>query len=313
LGEAIYNRLLRRQKRIPRNDIGIRNIMKKIIFAILILTISSFAQKSKLELSGNLSQDLLISSNNFEIDDSTTSIVFKKRSPMLAAGMSVILPGAGQFYNEDYWKTAIFAVIEVAAIYTAVSYNSKGDDQTTSYENFANSADGWTVDKYANWSVDNATRLNPEIPEGDPILDIFDSDGEVVWNKLNDLETTIGGYYSHRLAPYNDQQYYEMIGKYQQFNPGWDDFNYDDDYNYGDPLTPTFLWYADERGKANSYYDTSNLAVKILVANHIISAVEAALASNSYNRSFNAEVKLQSNSIGYNRVFYPELSMSYRF
>lgn len=296
--------------------------MKKIIFAILLLTISSFAQESKIVLSGNLSQDLLISSNIFQFDDSTSSIVFKKRSPILATGLSVVLPGAGQFYNEDYWKTAIFVAIEVAAIYTAVSYNSKGDEQTTNYKNFANSADGWDVDKYANWSVDNASRINPEILRGDGSkegdfteedFNIFDSNGDVIWSKLNHLETAIGGYYSHRLAPYDDQQYYEMIGKYQQFNPGWDDFNYDDDYIYGDPLTPTFLWYADERGKANSYYDTSNLAVKILVANHIISAVEAALAANSYNRSFNAEVRMQSNSIGYNRIFYPELNLSYRF
>lgn len=287
--------------------------MKKIIFIVLIFTIYLSAQESNLELSGTLSQDLLISLNNYEFDDSESSIVFQKRAPMLAAGMSVILPGAGQFYNEDYWKTAIFVTIEVAAIVTAIAYNSKGDDQTTSYENFANSSDGWTVEKYAHWSVDNATRLNPQIPEGDPVLDIFDGEGNVIWNKLNDLETTIGGYYSHRLAPYNDQQYYEMIGKYQQFNPGWNDFNYDDDYNYGDLVTPTFYWYADERGKANSYYDTSNLAVKILVANHIISAVEAAFAANSYNRSFNAEVKMQSSSIGYNRTFYPELNLSYRF
>lgn len=288
--------------------------MKKTIFIIMICTTFLSAQESELILSGNLSQDLLISSANYELDEEAeVSIAFKKRSPMLAAGMSVILPGAGQVYNEDYWKTAIFAAIEVAAIVTAISYNSKGDDQTTSYENFANSSEGWTVDKYANWSVDNATRINPEIPEGDPILDIFDGDGEVIWDKLNDLETTIGGYYSHRLAPYDDQQYYEMIGKYQQFNPGWNDFNYDDDYNYGDDLTPTFYWYADERGKANSYYDTSNLAVKILVANHIISAVEAAFAANSYNRSFNADVKMGTSSIGYNRVFYPELSLSYRF
>jgi len=294
--------------------------MKKIIFATLILTLSSFAQENNIELSGNLSQDLLLSSGDYQFDDSTSSIVFKKRSVILSAGMSLIIPGAGQFYNEDYWKTAIFVAIEAAAIVTAVVYNKKGNEQTESYEDFANSPDGWDVNYYADWSVKHASRINPVIQEGDDVLQgVVDNEGNLIsWNKLNELESAIGGYYSHRLAPYDDQQYYEMIGKYQQFNPGWNDFYsadypYTDTYTYGDPLTPTFLWYADERGKANSYYDISNLAVKILVANHIISAVEAALASNSYNRSFNAEVKMQSNTIGYNRVFYPELSMSYRF
>ncbi|MCF6268834.1 MAG: DUF5683 domain-containing protein [Melioribacteraceae bacterium] len=287
--------------------------MKKTIFIILIFAVSIFAQESKLKLSGNISQDLLISSNNYQFDDSESNIVFKKRSPMLAAGMSVVLPGAGQFYNEDYWKTAIFVAIEVAAIAAAIIYYNKGEDQVASYEAFADSEAGWNVDKYANWTVDNANRLNSQIPEGAPVLDIFDNDGNVIWSRLNNLERTISGYYSHLLPAYGDQQYYELIGKYQQFNPGWNDFNYDDAYNYGDPLTPTFLWYADERGKANSYYDYSSLAVKVLITNHIISAVEAALAANSYNKSFKAEVKVQTNSIGYNRIFYPELSMSYRF
>ncbi len=287
--------------------------MKKILFAILVLSISSLAQDTNVKLTGNLSQDLKLTDNISQLDDFETSVAMKKRSVLLSAGMSAILPGAGQVYNEDYWKKAIFATLEVAAIVTAITYNSKGNDQTTSYENFANSPDGWDVNKYANWTVDNASRINPDIQEGDPILDIFDIEGNVIWNKLNQLETEIGSWYSHQLAPYDDQQYYEMIGKYQQFNPGWSDFNYDDAYTYGDKLTDTFYWYADERGKANSYYDISNLAVKILVANHIVSAVEAALSSNSYNRSLNAEVKMKSSTIGYNRVFYPELSCSYRF
>jgi len=296
--------------------------MKKIIFAILALIISLHAQESKMELTGNLSQDLLLSSGKYQFDDSTSSIAFKKRSVVLAAGMSLIIPGTGQIYNEDYWKSAIFLAVEAAAIITAVTYDNKGDEQTEFFEDFANSPPGWDVDKYAQWSVDNATRINPVIQEGDPILDIFDNNGDVIWGKLNDLESTIGNYYSHRLAPFDAQQYYEMIGKYSQFNVGWSDYNDadypPDGYTYitnvrEDPVTETFSWYANERGKANEYYDISNMAVKILVANHIISAIEAALASNSYNRSFNAEVKMQSNSIGYNRVFYPELNLSYRF
>ena len=287
--------------------------MKKTIFAILVFTISVFAQENEIELSGNISQDLLVSSKTYSLDDVETSLAFQKRSPMLAAGLSAVIPGAGQIYNKDYWKTAIFATVEIAAIVSAIVYFDKGEDQVASYEAFANSDEGWFVDKYANWSVDNATRINPEIPEGDAVLDIFDSNGDVIWEKLNKLETTIGHWYSHQLAPFDDQQYYEMIGKYQQFNPGWNDFNYDDKYTYGDPLTPTFYWYADERGEANSYYDISNLAVKILVVNHVISAIEAALAANNYNRSFSAAVKMQSNSIGYYREFYPELNVSYRF
>jgi len=292
--------------------------MRTIIFALFLSFLSVSAQDDNVQLSGNLHQDFMISAQNVEIaSQDSNNINFKKRSPLLAGGLSLILPGAGQFYNKDYWKTAIFAVIEIAAISTAIIYDGKGDDQTESYKNFANSTEGWDVDKYAHWSVDNAQRINLGIEENDPVLNIFDNNGDVIWSKLNTLETAIGSWYSHQLAPFDDQQYYEMIGKYQQFNPGWRDYSDadypPDGYTYPDPVTSTFSRYADERGKANDYYNVASTAVVIVVANHVLSAIEAALAANSYNRSFKANVSLQRTTIGYHREYYPKLNMSYNF
>lgn len=289
-----------------------------LLISVFIFSLLS-AQENKLKLSGKLNQDFYISAQNINTyDNDSINVSMKKRTPLLAGGLSFILPGAGQFYNEDYWKTALFLAIEAAAISVAVVYNQKGDDQTVSFQNFANSSDGWDVNQYANWSVDNAQRINPGIPDGDPIMDIFDNEGNVIWDKLNDLEVAIGSWYSHQLAPFNDQQYYEMIGKYQQFNPGWSDYRDEDyppdGYTYPDPVTPTFEWYAGERGKANDYYNTASTAVIVVVANHILSAVEAALASNSYNRSLlQADVKLRSTNIGFIREYYPQLNLSYNF
>ena len=292
--------------------------MRYLVVILFLSFISVYAQDENLQLSGNLHHDFMISSQNVEItSQDSTNINFKKRSPLLAGGLSLILPGAGQFYNKDYWKTAIFMVIEIAAISTAIIYDGKGDDQTESYQNFANSTEGWDVDKYAHWSVDNARRINPGIEENDPVLNIFDGNGDVIWSKLNTLETAIGSWYSHQLAPFDDQQYYEMIGKYQQFNPGWSDYSDadypPDGYTYPDPVTSTFSWYADERGKANDYYNVASTAVVIVVANHVLSAIEAALAANSYNRSFKANVSLQSRSIGHYREYFPKLNLSYNF
>jgi len=51
--------------------------------------------------------------------------------------------------------------------------------------------------------------------------------------ELNRLEGDLGGYYSHQLPPHGEQ-YYEEIGKYPQFNVGWDDFgNENTPFTYG--------------------------------------------------------------------------------
>ena len=295
--------------------------MRKIIIILGILTVSIFAQENEFQLSGNLYQDFVVSSveSNIVAQDSI-NIIAKKRKPIVSAGLSLLLPGAGQVYNKDYWKTAIFVAVEAAAIYRAITYNQKGNDQTQFYKDFANSPDGWSVDKYAHWSVDNAGRINPGIEENDPVLDIFDDHNNVVWSKLNTLEMTIGHWYSHQLAPFGDQQYYEMIGKYQQFNPGWSDYRDEDyphegydGYTYPDPVTPTFKWYADQRGKANDYYNVASTAVIVLIANHVLSAVEAALATNSYNRGLKASVSLNTQNIGYYHEYYPKFNLSYNF
>jgi len=286
--------------------------LKKYVIILLALCSTLFSQQNnELILSGNLNQDFQTSYNHTKnfIEDSV-NVNLNRRSPLLAGGLSLLLPGAGQFYNEDYWKTAIFIIVEAVAITTAIVSNNKGDEQTETFENFANG--NWSVNEYAAWTVDNAARINPGI--NPDLLNIYDSQGNVIWDRLNQLESGIGSWYSHQLAPYDDQQYYEMIGKYQQFNPGWNDFTEDpnDPYTYGDPLAPNFLYYADERGKANSYYNTAHTAVVVLLVNHAISAIEAALAANSYNRSLDVNVSLKSQNFGYYREYYPQLDLRYR-
>jgi hypothetical protein len=105
--------------------------------------------------------------------------------------------------------------------------------------------------------------------------------------------TEAGRYYSHTLPPHGDQQYYELIGKYGQFNPGWDDANYNPgEYNYLDPVTEHFSYYSVERGKANDYYNTATTWVTVAIINHVVSAVHAGFAAGWYN-SAHAELGLQ--------------------
>lgn len=235
------------------------------------------------------------------------------KSPWLAAGFSAVLPGAGEFYSERYVKSAIFLAVEVAAWAVAYAYDKKGDKQTDFFQDYANVH--WSVVRYGQYALSTFTNLpNPPYRifiagrEGSPPWD------QVNWNELNRMERDIAGYYSHTLPPYGDQQYYELIGKYPQFNQGWDDANPNPNtFTYGDPLTARFQYYAAERGKANQYYNNASTAIAVVVVNHILSAIDGAWSAASFNKDLQARVGLQSVSDGFEFVQVPVVKLTYSF
>ncbi|MFA7228417.1 MAG: hypothetical protein WC061_05220 [Melioribacteraceae bacterium] len=233
----------------------------------------------------------------------------QKKSVWLAAGLSALIPGAGEFYTENYFKSAAFIAVEAAAIAIGLIYDKKGDDQTTLFQNFADQH--WSVDRYALWTIKHASSINSQVNPAN--YNVF-VNGKVNWNELNRLESAIGSYYSHHLPKYGEQQYFELIGKYPQFNVGWDDFGDENtSYFYGDPLTGRFLYYAGERGKANDFYNIATKAVLVVVANHIISALDAAWSANSYNKGLSVHSSIEKREYGFNTVYYPRINLQYRF
>jgi hypothetical protein len=236
------------------------------------------------------------------------------KSPWIAAGLSVVIPGAGEFYAESYWKATAFFVADVALWVMAYSYDKRGDRQTDSFQDFANGH--WSVVRYAKYAADNLAPTGGDysglfIPgtEGRPPWE------QVNWSVLNAMERAIaatgpGQYYSHTLAPYNDQQYYEMIGKYPQFNQGWDDAP--PSFVYGDPVTSHFHSYASERGKANDYYTIASTYVTIAVVSHVLSAIDAAWSASSY-RGVHAKVGFEPLQGSVNFVRVPTVRISYQF
>ncbi|NMB80326.1 MAG: hypothetical protein GYA14_00730 [Ignavibacteria bacterium] len=287
--------------------------MKKVILLLLIFaSIVNCQDKKKLKLTGNLFIDsklsYLESSEKIKLEDS--SIDQHKKSPLLSGVLSFALPGAGQFYSERYLKSIIFIAAEVAAITVGLIYDKKGDDQTEVFQNFALAH--WDVRRYANWTIKNAKSINPQIVVAD--YKVFDINGNVVWEELNRLESAIGNYYSHRLAPFKDQQYFEMIGKYPQFNVGWDDFGDENTpFTYGDPLTSKFLYYSKERGKANDFYNVASTAVIVIISNHIISAIDAAWSAASFNKDLSISSEIKKVDFGFRTFYYPQLNLQYNF
>lgn len=277
-----------------------------VAFTVVFFT-SLLTAQGKYELTGNLFADSKIVGMQ---PDEKTKIDFsseKKRSVFLAGALSFVLPGAGQFYNESYWKTAVFGAIEATAIIIGLKYDKKGDDQTAFFESFAN--EHWSVVRYADWTIANAKNINATV---DPSkYAIKNNDGTVNWQQLNALERELGSGYSHALPPFGDQQYYELIGKYPQYSHGWDDaVQSETDFHI---LSPRFTYYSGERGKANDYYNVAAKAVIALYINHLASIIDAVWDAASFNKNLKVHAGYQKASLPFDYEYNPNLTLTYSF
>ena len=240
-----------------------------------------------------------------------------RKSVILGAGLSLLVPGAGEFYAQSYWKAALFIALEAAAWGVAYHWDKRGDRQSDSYQKFAD--DNWSVVRYAeyaqkHWTEAAAYRV---VVSNDPALPAWQ---RVDWGELNRMEravagTALGMYYSHSLPVHGDQQYYEMIGKYPQFNQGWSDArDLPNDYEtIKGNLTANFQYYSGERGKANTYYERATTFVTVAIINHVISAVDAAFTTAAYNRSLHAQVGILTVPDGGRAAQVPVLQVAWDF
>jgi hypothetical protein len=308
--------------------------MKKRVFSIILCNILVLAmtargqyretekdQACNLQLTGSLQYDIIVAADNamqFSSSDSTGTAIYEKRySPLRAAFFSALIPGAGQLYTKSYLQSAAFFGAEVLTWVLYAVYQKNGDRQTVDFQNYANGH--WSALRYAQW----ISQYYPEY-----YISGIVQGNTVDWSELNACEDRISQQtnpetgFSHRLAPYGDQQYYEMIGKYSQFGGGWDDaatfktggFTKEDVIanNGVGNVSPGFLEYRDMREKANSYYNIATTVSFVIVANHVLSALEAAWNASSINHRIQLEGHIQSRVIYGSAIeFVPTLHLTY--
>ena len=300
--------------------------MKKLYVLILILTliIPAKAQNKKI-LSGNLQVDsrYLFSQNK----DAEQIQVFSagqfqssetgKKSPLLGGLFSLILPGAGEFYSQSYLKAGIFFAVEAAVVTTAIIYNNKGNNKTDEFQNYADQH--WSVVKYAQWMVDHKDILG--LPDNLTYSDIIVNTDpnlppwqQVNFKKLNYYESQVGsnGYgFTHQLPLHGEQQYYELIGKYHQYSPGWAQFNPSDSDPHDIPVQ--MQSYSVMRGDANSYYNTAETAVIGIYLNHFLSALDGAWSAIRFNKDIAFNARVNAVNFADKSLLVPTFNIKYTF
>jgi TM2 domain-containing membrane protein YozV len=277
---------------------------------ITFITSISFSQtvEDRIILSGNLAADSKILFNNY-LEPNTPQFSYPaedKKSPILAGVLSLLIPGAGEIYTEEYLKAGIFLALEAAIVTTAVVYDGKGDDKTIEFQNYAddymNPDHNWSVLKYAEWLI--------TYEQGDPNMILSNDPNrppweQVDWDLLNAAETG-----SHKLPPHGEQQYYELIGKYHQYSSGWNDFTGGGDKNQ---ISPNLIYYSGMRGEANDFYSVASTAVIGIYVNHFLSALDAVWSATQFNKDLAVKVRLENIQFADKVEFYPKVYFTYSF
>ena len=213
---------------------------------------------------------------------------FKGKSVKKAFLYSLIVPGSGEFYAGSKIKAAVFLGVDVALWAFYFNYHGKGKDKETEYKGFA---DGhWVEDEYIQWLMVTYGITSDRDPYEDP-------------------ETGDTVYFSHHLPDTKTDQYYEMIGKYEQFSEGWDD------YNSSAEFSQNREFYLGQRRDSNDLLNKATYSAMFSLGNHILSAFDAALTVKRHNRRGEkfSQVEFKMRLVERNQELIPRLSATLRF
>lgn len=193
---------------------------------------------------------------SFGFDEAESIYEYDFKSPRKAFIYSLVVPGLGERYTKsNVLKSLFFLGVEAGMWMSYFSFHNDGEKLTDDFEDFADA--NWSEQAYQDWLVE------------------YDVDEDTM---------------THHLPDSKDQQYYEMIGKYDQFRGGWGD--YTPGYNYDSTISPLRESYNTQRQKANDKLDQANRFIILSMVNHLFSAFDAALAAKRHNKNKSAEMWL---------------------
>ncbi|MBD3373831.1 hypothetical protein GF406_02250 [candidate division KSB1 bacterium] len=215
-----------------------------------------------------------------------------KEEKSVAKGVlfSALVPGAGQAYSGSWLKAAAFVAVEAAGIALAMNYDQEGQDIEQEFRAFAD--ENWIESDYWGWIARHAG-LEYNSSNLDPLRE-WEHDHPAL---------------SHALPHTKTQQYYEMIGKYDQFNYGWVDSeigSIDNGWNVSKRSSKR-LYYEDRRDASNQAYKRATTFVTVTLLNHLISAFDAGFSISRHNRQVNAAFYMKP--LQMNQQTYAALSM----
>jgi hypothetical protein len=200
------------------------------------------------------------------------------KSPKRAFLMSVLVPGSGEFWAGAKKRAALFFGLEALGLTVRSNWDGKGNDLEDDFRTRADSTyDPWN---YLAWRDSRNSRFSSithalpcsayvkAAPSSVPVPDAI------------------------RDCPGSDkQQFYELIGKYDQFVSGWKDIvdvsgnrvvstEVDSAENFQSEIR---LSYEVNRDESNKYLKRASTLGGLILVNHVLSAIDASRVARARN------------------------------
>lgn len=223
------------------------------------------------------------------------------KNGFLAGILSCILPGLGEYYvGDQIWRGIILTVVDAGLWYGHFHYITSGNNAYTAFQNYSDTY--WSPQRYAD-------TLNSLLALAGKTYHISNANDFSQINLAEDSLRYFFANFSHNLPTKGSQDYYEVISKYIQFTPGWQD-NVD-----GNPLhSAEYQNAANMRADMNHQFEVANDFLYGLILNRILSAIDAALLAKDHNSAIHLEGELrQSRYLNGMTGFIPTARMTYTF
>lgn len=286
-------------------------------------------------------------SNAKSLRNDIITVNYARKDARKAMLFSMILPGAGQFYaDKSAIQTYIYPVIELALIGGMIYFNQKGNELTKDYEKYAT---GENITTQIGDFQYTGPRYRREYQNNVQSILIAYNTADIYDGSFFRLDANNTQHFYEDIGKY-DKYIFGWADWYHTFaandgvfvlgNPGFEsafvmsseDFSarwlgnhtieniiandFSQQVTHGAPSSsPMREEYIRMRKDAEKEYSTGHLLSFGLVANHLVSAIEAVTLTNRVNRMSISQSPFQLNYYASLRdmKFTPTVNLSYRF
>ena len=199
----------------------------------------------------------------------------KGKSSKRAFLLSALVPGLGEWYAGSKKRGLIFFGAEAALVGMWVAWTGKGNDLEEEFRAVAD--EHWDPLNYLAWrgsAISDNSSITHALPCSSEVVEVY------IPAMQQSGSAAFGG-----CAPSEIQQYYELIGKYDQYVSGWTDLV---KRSTGNAVAPTEvdsvenfhserrLRYEDQRDESNRFLKRASTISGVILINHVLSAIDAA-------------------------------------